>query len=77
MPDPLAGSTGSQPVASSPENTIIEVRRAYDKLREQIHKVIIGLDNGNDAADYRRGSIFLARIEGLVENYEDYRVSRQ
>jgi len=42
MPDPLASS--ALPAPSDPEQAVAEVRAAYDRLRAEIGKVIVGQD---------------------------------
>jgi MoxR-like ATPase len=61
MPDPLAGGAG--PIgATEPERAVAEVRAAYDRLRGEIHKIIVGQD---DVVDQMLMCIF-CRGHGLV-----------
>jgi MoxR-like ATPase len=49
MPDPLAQSSSSSAAhaiaSAEPEQAVAQVRSAYDRLREQIHTVIVGQDD--------------------------------
>jgi MoxR-like ATPase len=61
MPDPLAAAPSA--VASiEPEKAVAEVRSAYDRLRAEIHKVIVGQD---DVVEQMLMCIF-CRGHGLV-----------
>jgi MoxR-like ATPase len=61
MPDPLAGG-GGVIGAIEPERAVAEVRAAYDRLRGEIHKIIVGQD---DVVDQMLMCIF-CRGHGLV-----------
>ncbi len=60
MPDPLAGAAAV--VATEPEKAVAEVRSAYDRLKAEIRKVIVGQD---DVVDQVLMCIF-CRGHGLV-----------
>ncbi len=61
MPDPLAG-TAAALGAVEPEQAVAEVRSAYEKLKAEVHKVIVGQD---DVVDQVLMCIF-CRGHGLV-----------
>ena len=61
MPDPLAGGAAAVG-AMEPEKAVAEVRAAYEKLKGEIHKVIVGQD---DVVDQVLMCIF-CRGHGLV-----------
>ncbi len=62
MPDPLASSpSGSQP-SSDPQQLVAEVRDAYERLKNEVHKVIVGQD---DVVDQTLMCI-LCRSHGLI-----------
>ncbi|MBY0311455.1 MAG: AAA family ATPase [Phycisphaerales bacterium] len=69
MPDPLASS--SAPIsAADPQQAIAQVRQAYDRLREQIHKVIVGQDAVVDQilmAMFCRGHALVEGVPGLAK----------
>jgi MoxR-like ATPase len=69
MPDPLTGSVAASG-AVSPERAIVEVRQAYERLREQIHKVIVGQDEVVDqilVAMFCRGHALVEGVPGLAK----------
>jgi len=69
MTDPAA-ATPAGPARSSAQETIAEVRSAYDKLREQIHKVIVGQDEVVDQilmAMFCRGHALVEGVPGLAK----------
>jgi MoxR-like ATPase len=61
MPDPLA-SAATNLASVEPERAVAEVRAAYDKLKAEVHKVIVGQD---DVVDQVLMCIF-CRGHGLV-----------
>src|SRR5262245_11174834 len=61
MPDPLAGGANGIG-ATDPAQAVAEVRAAYDRLKNEIHKVIVGPD---DVVDQGLMCIFCRR-HGLV-----------
>jgi MoxR-like ATPase len=69
MPDPLATpstSTGS----ISPEQAVADTRRAFDQLRAQIHKVIVGQDEVVEQiliAMFCRGHALVEGVPGLAK----------
>src|SRR6185295_5164949 len=69
MPDPLAhGST--HVAAADPAQAVAQVRSAYDRLREQIHKVIVGQDAVVDQiliAMFCRGHALVEGVPGLAK----------
>jgi len=70
MPDPLARGPQTAPGATSPEQVIAEVRQAYDRLGEQIHKVIVGQDEVVDQiliAMFCRGHALVEGVPGLAK----------
>lgn len=69
MPDPLARS--AEPAANlDPEQAVAHVRDVYDRLREQIHKVIVGQDEVVDQiliAMFCRGHALVQGVPGLAK----------
>ncbi len=69
MPDPLAHAAA--PLASAdPQQSVAQVRHAYDRLREQIHKVIVGQDPVVDQllmAMFCRGHALVEGVPGLAK----------
>lgn len=69
MPDPLASS--AMPIADTdPQQAVAQVRQAYDRLREQIHKVIVGQDAVVDQilmAMFCRGHALVEGVPGLAK----------
>jgi MoxR-like ATPase len=69
MPDPLASS--SAPIAATdPIEAAKQVRIAYDRLREQIHKVIVGQDEVVDQivmAMFCKGHALVEGVPGLAK----------
>jgi MoxR-like ATPase len=69
MPDPLA-SHASHTAATDPQDAVAQVRQAYDRLREQIHKVIVGQDAVVDQilmAMFCRGHALVEGVPGLAK----------
>ncbi|HMN41640.1 MAG TPA: MoxR family ATPase [Phycisphaerales bacterium] len=69
MPDPLA-SIAPQAAQADPQQSVAQVRSAYDKLREQIHKVIVGQDAVVDQmlmAMFCRGHALVEGVPGLAK----------
>jgi len=69
MPDPLAASGGALK-AESPETAVAEVRSAYDKLKTEIHKIIVGQDEVVDQAlmcIFCRGHGLVVGVPGLAK----------
>jgi MoxR-like ATPase len=70
MPDPLARDVGAIHPGLAPEKAVAEVRRVYDRLREQIRKVIVGQ---NDVVDqilicmFCRGHALVEGVPGLAK----------
>jgi MoxR-like ATPase len=72
MPDPLSPTSASSTAAESfdPQQAIVRVRAAYDKLREQIHKVIVGQDDVVDQilmAMFCKGHALVEGVPGLAK----------
>jgi MoxR-like ATPase len=69
MPDPLAHPPVSA-APTDPAQAIEKVRAAYDRLREQIHKVIVGQDAVVDQilmAMFCRGHALVEGVPGLAK----------
>jgi MoxR-like ATPase len=69
MPDPLAGNNASVEQIS-PEQAVADTRRAYDRLKEQIHKVIVGQDEVVEQiliAMFCRGHTLVEGVPGLAK----------
>ncbi len=69
MPDPLAQPV-SVSAAADPQEAVAKVRDAYDKLREQIHKVIVGQDEVVEQilmAMFCRGHALVEGVPGLAK----------
>src|SRR6185436_9514487 len=69
MPDPLSGTTTSVGQVS-PEQAVADVRRAFDRLREQIHKVIVGQDEVVEQiliGMFCRGHALVEGVPGLAK----------
>ena len=71
MPDPLASHASNQPAASvDPQDAVKQVRHAYDSLRTQIHKVIVGQDEVVDQiliAMFCKGHALVEGVPGLAK----------
>jgi MoxR-like ATPase len=71
MPDPLAQhAPAAQTVSADPREAIAQVRAAYERLREQIHKVIVGQDAVVDQilmAMFCRGHALVEGVPGLAK----------
>ena len=69
MPDPLTSSV--TPIASAdPQEAVSQVRTAYDQLRGQIHKVIVGQDAVVDQilmAMFCKGHALVEGVPGLAK----------
>ena len=69
MPDPLAHSPAPT-AATDPQQAVAQVRAAYDRVREQIHKVIVGQDAVVDQllmAMFCRGHALVEGVPGLAK----------
>ncbi|MFN7021507.1 MAG: AAA family ATPase, partial [Phycisphaerales bacterium] len=69
MPDPLSHAPASS-AAADPQQAVAQVRRAYDRLSEQIHKVIVGQDAVVDQilmAMFCRGHALVEGVPGLAK----------
>ncbi|MCC6320742.1 MAG: AAA family ATPase [Phycisphaerales bacterium] len=69
MPDPLSHVAAPAP-AADPQQAVAQVRQAYDRLREQIHKVIVGQDAVVDQilmAMFCRGHALVEGVPGLAK----------
>ena len=69
MPDPLASSTSSV-TSTDPEQAIVEVRRAHDLLKSEIHKIIVGQDEVVDQVlmcMFCRGHALIVGVPGLAK----------
>src|SRR5262245_992201 len=78
MPDPLTGSVAAAG-AGSPEKVVVEVRRAYDRLKEQVHKVIVGQDGVVELiliAMFCRGHALVEGVPGLAKTLLISTISR-
>ncbi len=74
MPDPLASQTSSGThsdlASTDPARAIEQVRGAYDRLSQQIHKVIVGQDDVVDQilmAMFCRGHALVEGVPGLAK----------
>ena len=78
MPDPLAHAAA--PIAAAdPQQAVAQVRQAYDRLREQIHKVIVGQDAVVDQllmAMFCRGHTLVEGVPGLAKTLLISTISR-
>jgi MoxR-like ATPase len=78
MPDPLAHAAA--PISKAdPQQSVAQVREAYDKLREQIHKVIVGQDAVVDQilmAMFCRGHALIEGVPGLAKTLLISTISR-
>ena len=69
MPDPLA-QPAAPIVSADPQESVAQVRAAYDRLREQIHKVIVGQDAVVDQllmAMFCKGHALVEGVPGLAK----------
>ncbi len=69
MPDPLASNSGAITSADA-QQAVQEVRGAYDRLRGEIHKVIVGQDEVVDQiliSMFCRGHVLLEGVPGLAK----------
>ena len=69
MPDPLAPHA-SVAATTDPQEAVARVRAAYDGLREQIHKVIVGQDEVVEQilmAMFCRGHALVEGVPGLAK----------
>jgi len=69
MPDPLASSSAPSAI-SDPQQAVAKMRDAYDRLSEQIHKVIVGQDAVVDQilmAMFCRGHALVEGVPGLAK----------
>jgi MoxR-like ATPase len=69
MPDPLA-TIAPHAAQADPQQAVAQVRSAYDKLREQIHTVIVGQDAVVDQmlmAMFCRGHALVEGVPGLAK----------
>src|SRR5262245_4138789 len=69
MPDPLAKGPGAVRAVDS-QQAVAEVRGVYDRLKEQIHKVIVGQDEVVDQiliAMFCRGHALVEGVPGLAK----------
>ncbi len=71
MSDPTPPAAQSSQIAvSDPQQAIAQVRQAYDRLREQIHKVIVGQDEVVEQvlmAMFCRGHALIEGVPGLAK----------
>jgi MoxR-like ATPase len=78
MPDPLA-HVATPIAAADPQQAVAQVRSAYDRLREQIHKVIVGQDAVVDqllVAMFCRGHTLVEGVPGLAKTLLISTISR-
>ena len=69
MPDPLASSVSSVQ-STDPEQAIVEVRRAHELLKSEIHKIIVGQDDVVDQVlmcMFCRGHALIVGVPGLAK----------
>ncbi len=69
MPDPLASNPEHIP-STDPEQAIHEVRDAYDRLKTEIHKIIVGQDEVVDQllmCIFCRGHAMVVGVPGLAK----------
>lgn len=70
MPDPLSHTASTAVNSTDPEQAIAQVRQAYTRLSEQIHKVIVGQDAVVDQilmAMFCRGHALVEGVPGLAK----------
>jgi MoxR-like ATPase len=78
MPDPLA-HPAAPIVSADPQEAVAQVRQAYDRLREQIHKVIVGQDAVVDQllmAMFCKGHTLVEGVPGLAKTLLISTISR-
>ncbi|MEC9374061.1 MAG: MoxR family ATPase [Planctomycetota bacterium] len=69
MPDPLSSKSVVQ--STEPEQAVAEVRRAFDSLRTEIHKVVVGQDEVVDQllmSMFCRGHALVVGVPGLAKS---------
>jgi len=78
MPDPLASSAAAA-IPENPERAVAEVRSAYDRLRTEIHKVIVGQDEVVEqmlSCIFCRGHGLVVGVPGLAKTLLISTISR-
>ncbi len=78
MPDPLASATNTT-LPTEPEKAVAEVRAAYDRLRAEIRKVIVGQDEVVDQmlmCIFCRGHGLVVGVPGLAKTLLISTISR-
>jgi MoxR-like ATPase len=70
MPDPLAASVPESFGEANPEQAVAEVRSAFDRLKGEIHKIIVGQDEVVDQmlmCIFCRGHGLVVGVPGLAK----------